>query len=554
MHVGDLHGGDADGALCAAVRRIRVQHRLPVLERLAIRGERPLAVAEARHPGAAEQISEAVIGAGQVDARLQAGGLAGGQLLEGRDGLARIAQRLLRVAERRQHVSQLTVATRQVALHAPVLRLRFREAFADGGRLAIGRQGAFRIAQVRRIWISLQVAEAEVGFHHLEFERRVARHVARQAVQIFGRLLDHQHARRRRSGQVADGFLELEQERIRKLVHVIETLFGAQSLTLGDVGLPGDAGKPGQSRRHRQHPGDDGAAVTVEKLARQVGGRGRAGRNGLAGQEPADVGRHAFRRGVARGRVFAQRNFEDRVQVPIQPGRSGRFLRDRVCQRHVAGFLQFVRIAVRQKLVEQHAQRVDVGCDRHRSAGDLLGTGVTQAYRQPAGGFGPGVRSAPENFRDAEIEQPRHAAGGDQHVCRLDVAMHDQVLVGVMDGVADLEEQAQAVFQFVFALAAVIQNRLALDVIHHQVGQAGVGCTAVEQPHDVGVVEGGQRLPLLSETVDDLDAFSAAQDQLDGHLLLELLVRARAQENRAHASRADRPDHHVRTQAAADHL
>ena len=44
---------------------------------------------------------------------------------------------------------------------------------------------------------------------------------------------------------------------------------------------------------------------------------------------------------------------------------------------------------------------------------------------------------------------------------------------------------------------------IALDVLHHEVGQSVVGRSAVEQARDVRVFEGCQDLPLVLETAQD---------------------------------------------------
>ena len=52
-----------------------------------------------------------------------------------------------------------------------------------------------------------------------------------------------------------------------------------------------------------------------------------------------------------------------------------------------------------------------------------------------------------EQLRDAEVEQLRRAFGRHQDVGGLQVAVHDQVLVRVLDGAADVEEQLQPLAQ-----------------------------------------------------------------------------------------------------------
>ena len=63
--------------------------------------------------------------------------------------------------------------------------------------------------------------------------------------------------------------------------------------------------------------------------------------------------------------------------------------------------------------------------------------------------------------------------------------MHDQVLVCVLDGAADIEEQLQALAQSELLAIAVAIERLAVHVLHHEVGIALVGLARVDQPRDV---------------------------------------------------------------------
>ena len=104
----------------------------------------------------------------------------------------------------------------------------------------------------------------------------------------------------------------------------------------------------------------------------------------------------------------------------------------------------------RQQLVEQHAQRVDVrprvdvqaahlgllGAHVLRRADHLGVAGEERLLGEPlVGGLG-----------DAEVDDLGHGLAvvqRDQDVGRLDVAVDDSLLVGVLDGVADLDEQLQ---------------------------------------------------------------------------------------------------------------
>ncbi len=54
------------------------------------------------------------------------------------------------------------------------------------------------------------------------------------------------------------------------------------------------------------------------------------------------------------------------------------------------------------------------------------------------------VAVALDQLGDAEVEQLDLTVGADEHVGRLDVAVDDQVGVGVRDRFEDVEEQAEA--------------------------------------------------------------------------------------------------------------
>ena len=97
-------------------------------------------------------------------------------------------------------------------------------------------------------------------------------------------------------------------------------------------------------------------------------------------------------------------------------------------------------------------------------------------------------------------------------------------------------EELQALHHRQPAAGAEAVDGLALHVFHGEVGQAVRRGTAVEQLGDVGVVEGGQDLALGAEAADQLLAVGLRTQQLEGHLLLELVVRAGGQVYRAHAA------------------
>ncbi len=83
-----------------------------------------------------------------------------------------------------------------------------------------------------------------------------------------------------------------------------------------------------------------------------------------------------------------------------------------------------------QQFVERRAQRVNVGAavDQGPLAGRLLGAHVTQRPRQVARHRQPRVAL---HVGHAEVGDPQVAAPIQQQVGRLDVAVHDPLVVGI---------------------------------------------------------------------------------------------------------------------------
>ena len=99
--------------------------------------------------------------------------------------------------------------------------------------------------------------------------------------------------------------------------------------------------------------------------------------------------------------------------------------------------------------IEDDAERVDVagGCDL--LAAHLLGAGKFGSHGPRVGGVGVDcleVEFGIEQLGDAEIEQLGLAFRGDKNVCRLQVAMDDQLLMSVFNRGADLKKELEPIF------------------------------------------------------------------------------------------------------------
>ena len=179
---------------------------------------------------------------------------------------------------------------------------------------------------------------------------------------------------------------------------------------------------------------------------------------------PADVLRELLDRGVAPLRLLAQRHQHDVVEIPCEvspqsvrrsfTGRRGAgagdcstrpfrlFLAYRPFQLIGAGYARSIGGLSAQQPVEQHTERIDIARCGERFTAHLLGARV---FRREPPEDGTGRLAPPglgrEELRYAEVEQPRHPLGGDQHIGRLDVAMNDEVLMSVVNRGANALEQ-----------------------------------------------------------------------------------------------------------------
>ena len=194
----------------------------------------------------------------------------------------------------------------------------------------------------------------------------------------------------------------------------------------------------------------------------------------VASQPPPQL----FRRTVARDAHprRRQRDFGAVLTCDLFYGRSTvlglRRIRLHDRARHLvrAPGLQPVRPVPCQDLVENDAQRVNVGGGVDRLAADLLRAGVLRRQHARHGDCHlRRVHARLQHLRDAEIEQLGRAVLGDQNVAGLQVAVDDQVLVRVEQCRADLLEQRHALRRSQVIRIAIFVERLAVDQFHDEV-------------------------------------------------------------------------------------
>src|SRR6266852_6463008 len=87
----------------------------------------------------------------------------------------------------------------------------------------------------------------------------------------------------------------------------------------------------------------------------------------------------------------------------------------------------------------------------------------------------------------------------------------------------------------------IFVNWQAFNQLHHKVRHTIFRRAAIEQPSDVWMIETGEYLPLVLETIDDEIRVLTGADQLYGDLLLVLVVCAKGSVDFTHAASADLP-------------
>jgi hypothetical protein len=278
-------------------------------------------------------------------------------------------------------------------------------------------------------------------------------------------------------------------------------LDGLRPAPLGQQPEPGDRAEAAHQRQQQQGQQPRHLGVAPAPAVDPLDPPDRPGLDRHPVEEALQVAGQGLGAGVALVPLLLQALQADGLQVArqvrVQPRR-----RHRLLGQHLHQGVE-LRVGAEggpagEQLVQDRPQSPHVGRGAGLSppAGGLLGGHVARRPQDD-----PGLRPAavplrphrvgPQALGQAEVEDLGRAVGGDQDVGGLQVAVDHRVPVGVLDRRADRQQQPGAVPGGQLPVGAVLADRLALDVLHDEVGQAVLGRAAVEQPGDVRVAQTG---------------------------------------------------------------
>ena len=216
--------------------------------------------------------------------------------------------------------------------------------------------------------------------------------------------------------------------------------------------------------------------------------------------------------------------------------------------------IELVGRAAGEQFVEHDAQSVNVACVTDRGARQLFRACIRrrQAPILSARGWSRlGIGRRIEQFGDAEIEQLGHAIISHQYVSGLQVTVHDVLPVCVRHRQAHLAKEAQAVFEAESSISAVTIDRLAFDVLHHEVRRAVRARAAIDEPCDVGMFEVREDLALRAEPFALMLRCERAAQHLDRDLFAILVIRPFREIDHSHAAVLQRTQQAPRAQPLA---
>src|SRR5262249_55821976 len=155
----------------------------------------------------------------------------------------------------------------------------------------------------------------------------------------------------------------------------------------------------------------------------------------------------------------------------------------------------------------------------------------------------------PYQLGDAEIEELWDPFFCDQNVAGLQIAVDNQVLVSVLHGFTNEPEHLQSFDYGEIVVSTIPGDPQTVNEFQHEVGEAAVGCSPVEEPGDKRVLEVGEYLPFLPETDQHGIGVHASFHEFEGDFLLKMIVIPYCEVDSSHSTAAQEPNHTIGSDA-----
>lgn len=234
----------------------------------------------------------------------------------------------------------------------------------------------------------------------------------------------------------------------------------------------------------------------------------------LAAEAPRQLGTAARPEARRRVRRQATRALARRLGFGVRQFALDRDQRD-------PAFGEAERRAARQEFVEHRPERPDVAASidvRRADPGLLRAHVVGRADHRAGDGVGRCHRRPAQQLGDSEVDHDDVRAAlvlGHEEVARLEIAVQHALVMGVLDGRADLQEQPEPRVESEPHPVAVLDQRLAADIVHRKPGSPGRELPGVEDPRDPRVLHERQRLALGLETRERVPHRTTRAHELD---------------------------------------
>ena len=132
-----------------------------------------------------------------------------------------------------------------------------------------------------------------------------------------------------------------------------------------------------------------------------------------------------------------------------------------------------IRPLTRKQLVEHNTHRVNIRCRRHWITTYLFGRSILRSHRTQDGTrcfvrwssafFG-------QQLGNSEIQELHMSCRINQNVGRLQITMNDEVVMCILNCVADLKKDPESLLDSETLLVAICGYGLALDALHNEEG------------------------------------------------------------------------------------